>query len=455
MGGAEQGLLDLALHLGPQRCHVVLLADGDLHRILKRTGISVRVLHAGSAFMGVRRAGSAARALAALPQTLVLACKLAAAARSHDMIYANSQKAALVAMLAGALARRPVIWHLHDILAAGQFGWLQRHALAMLSNKLTRRVIVVSAAARNAYIASGGKPGRARLVYNGIDPHPYDGLAETSREFLRGELGLSPGLLVGLFGRITEWKGQRVLIEALPRLPHAQALIVGSPMFGQDAELTYLKSLAERLGVAARVRFLGQRPDVPRLMRAVDLVVHCSTAPEPFGRVIVEALLAGTPVLAAEGGASREILGDTDWVVKANDPAALAAAIDRVMARADTEELARLRTRISENFLLDRMMALLDGVIAEALYSRPPRGEARGGGSDADAERHNQESPSVLKKRNKRLLCLRRSHDRGPNSEGMGRDLSAGAGIKVFLLLFLQKKKALLTSIRHAFRPST
>jgi glycosyltransferase involved in cell wall biosynthesis len=167
-------------------------------------------------------------------------------------------------------------------------------------------------------------------------------------------------------------------------------------MFGQDAELDHLKTLAARLGVTDRVTFLGQRPDVPRLMRAVDLVVHCSTSAEPFGRVIVEALLAGTPVLAAEGGASREILGESAWVVKAGDPAALAAAIDRVLALGDAEDVARLRARACEKFLLDRMLASVDGVIAEAL--------------------------------------------------------SAGAGPKVFLLLFLQKKKALLAYFRGAAR---
>jgi glycosyltransferase involved in cell wall biosynthesis len=453
MGGAEQGLLDLARHLGPQRSQVLLLADGDLHRILERHGIAVSVLEAGGIFMRVRRAGSAASALAAVPQTLVLACKLAAAARSHDLIYANSQKAALVAMLAGAIARRPVIWHLHDILDAAHFGWLQRNTLALLSNTLTRCVIVVSAAARDAYIASGGKLGRARLVYNGIDPRPYEGLADIARKTLRAELGLPAGPLVGLFGRITEWKGQRVLIEALPRLPHLQALIVGSPMFGQDAELAYLETLARRLGVSDRIKFLGHRQDVPRLMRAVDLVVHCSTSPEPFGRVIVEALLAGTPVLAAEGGASREILGDTGWVVQANDPAALAEAIDRVLALNDTEELARLRARVTKNFLLDRMMASLDSVIAEALPPFP-RGEGRGGGSHS-GQGQITKSSSFLKKRSKRLLFLSMFHDRGPNSEGMGTKLSTGARIKVFLLLFLQKKKALLSSFRRAARPST
>jgi len=369
VGGAEQGLIDLARYLGP-RCDVVLLSDGELNRLLQSQGIAVRVLQAGRSFHGVRRAGGALRVLMALPQSIVLAYKLAATARRHRHIYANSQKAAFVAMLSGALARRPVIWHLHDILSAEHFAWLQRCTLAVMSNHLSHTVIVVSDAARRAFIASGGKPDRVRVVYNGIDPAPYQGLFEQSRAELRRALGLPEGRLVGLFGRITEWKGQRVLIEALPALPDVQALIVGSAMFGEHAEEAYLKTLADRLGVAARVHFLGQRPDVPALMRAVDVVVHCSTSPEPFGRVIVEGLMAGTPVLAADGGASREILGDSDWVVEPGDPAALAAAIGRVLAEPNDGpdgQLARLRARMTDHFLLDRMMANIDQVIEDAV----------------------------------------------------------------------------------------
>ncbi len=369
VGGAEQGLFDLVRHLG-RRCDVVLLADGELHRVLGSQGIAVRVLQAGHSFHGVRRGGGALRVLMALPQSIAMASKLAAAARPHRHIYANSQKAAFVAMLAGAVARRPVIWHLHDILSAEHFAWLQRRSLAVMSNHLAHTVIVVSEAARTAFIASGGRPGRVRVVYNGIDPVPYQSVFERPRGPLRSALGLPQGKLVGLFGRITEWKGQRVLIEALAGLPDVHALIVGSAVFGEHAEEEYLKELVERIGVADRVHFLGQRPDVPALMRAVDVVVHCSTSPEPFGRVIVEGLLAGTPVLAADGGASREILGDCDWVVKPGDPGALAAAIRRVLAAhgdGQDGQLGRLRARMIDRFLLDRMMAEVDRVIEAAV----------------------------------------------------------------------------------------
>jgi glycosyltransferase involved in cell wall biosynthesis len=363
LGGAEQGLLDVSRHFGAAQCDALLFADGPLRQLLEARGISVRVLGADPRILGVRRQGGMLRVLGALPATLSLAAEVARLAKPYGLIYANSQKAALTTMLASAISGKQVLWHLHDILSAEHFGWLQRRAIALLSNHLASAVIVVSAAARTALIRSGGN--RARITI--IDPAPYFGLPDIERSQLREKHALPGGQLVGLFGRITPWKGQRVLIRALPSLPDTRALIVGSPMFGQDAELAFLHALAARLGVSDRVTFLGYRADAPELMRAVDLVVHCSTAPEPFGRVIVEALFAGTPILAAEGGASTEILGDEPgWRVTPDDPAALATAIDTFFAADPAVQAQRtqtMRARVTHEFSLARMMAAIDALV--------------------------------------------------------------------------------------------
>jgi glycosyltransferase involved in cell wall biosynthesis len=367
LGGAEAGLLDIATHFGPSRCDVLLFADGPLRPLLEARGITVNLLSADPNILGVRRQGGLRGVLRALPATLGLASRLAAISKPYDLIYANSQKAALTAMLARAFGGRRVLWHLHDIMSAAHFGWLQRRLVTTLSNHLACKVIVVSAAARAALIESGGTPSQITTIHNGIDPARYRGLSEVARATLRVKHDLPAGRLVGLFGRITPWKGQRVLIQALPLLPDTTALIVGAPMFGEDAELTYLQSLAADLGVGDRVRFLGYRSDTPELMRAVDLVVHCSTSPEPFGRVIVEALLAGTPILAAEGGASREILGDTPgWLVRPGDPAALADALCRFFATDEQLRAKRtqdMRAYIGQNFSLSGMMAAIDELV--------------------------------------------------------------------------------------------
>ena len=370
LGGAERELLDIAAHFGPQRCDALLFSDGPLRPLLEARGITVKLLDAGQKILGVRRQGGVLGMLRALPATLGLARRLARIAKPYGLIYANSQKATLAAMLARACGGGPVLWHLHDIMSPAHFGWLQRRAIAALSRHLARRVIVVSAAAQAALIQSGGNPSHITIIHNGIDPAPFRALPEKSRSALRAELGLPAGQLVGLFGRITAWKGQRVLIRALPLLPNMRALIVGAAMFGEDAELAFLRALAAQLGVADRVDFLGYRSDAPELMRAVDLVVHCSTSPEPFGRVIVEALLAGTPILAAAGGASAEILGDAPgWQVRPDDPEALADAISTFFNTSDEARSARtrdMRAHVLQAFSLSRMMASIDDAVTRA-----------------------------------------------------------------------------------------
>ncbi len=368
LGGAEQGFLDVARHFGAKRCDALLFADGPLRHLLEARGISVAVLGADPRVMGVRRQGGLWRILRALPATIGLAFRVAQIARPYGLLYANSQKAALTTMLAGALCGKPVLWHLHDILSAEHFGLLQRRVIATLSNHLASAVIVVSSAARTALVASGGNPACITIVHNGIDPSPYEGVPELARSMLRARHGLPDGKLIALFGRITPWKGQRTLIEALPMMPDTSALIVGSPMFGQDAELAFLQAEAAQLNVADRVFFLGYRADIPELMRAVDLVVHCSTAPEPFGRVIVEALFAGTPILAAEGGASAEILGnEAGWRVKPDDPAALARAVTAFFAvdpEAQALRTQQMRAHVTREFSLDRMMGAIEQLVA-------------------------------------------------------------------------------------------
>jgi glycosyltransferase involved in cell wall biosynthesis len=370
LGGAEYGLLDIATHHGPDRGHVVLFADGPLRARLAASGIGVTLLEGPRGLMAVTREAGRLRAALAAPSVLAMAGRLAWRARGHDLLYVNSQKAAVVGMLAGLLLGTPVVWHLHDILAPSHFATLQRRVVVGLANRAARQVIAISEATRRSFIDSGGDPSRVVVVPNGIDATRFAGIDALDVASLRAGAGLTGRTLVGLFGRITPWKGQHVLIAALPQLPDVHALIVGEALFGEVAYKHSLVRLAERLGVAARVHWLGYRLDVPRLMRMVDLVVHTSTAPEPFGRVIVEAVLAGRPVVASDHGASRELLGDTSgWLVAPGDPLALARAIRRVLG-APAAELALSveaeRARALRLFALPRMLRQIEHEMAQA-----------------------------------------------------------------------------------------
>ena len=148
LGGAEQGLLDVARHFGAKRCDALLFTDGPLRHLLEARGISVAVLGP------IRESwGCAGRAVSCAfyercRRPSGLRRKWRKIAKPYGLLYANSQKAALTAMLAGALGRKPVLWHLHDILSAEHFGLLQRRVITTLSNYLASAVIVVSSAAR-------------------------------------------------------------------------------------------------------------------------------------------------------------------------------------------------------------------------------------------------------------------------------------------------------------------
>jgi glycosyltransferase involved in cell wall biosynthesis len=100
--------------------------------------------------------------------------------------------------------------------------------------------------------------------------------------------------------------------------------------------------LRDKLGLTARVQFLGHRLDVDELMGAADVFCHPNVGPEPFGMVFVEAMLAGLPVVATEMGGAKEVLGDGVGLLVAPKPAALARALGRLMlSRGEREAMGR------------------------------------------------------------------------------------------------------------------
>lgn len=369
LGGAELAMLDVARHYGT-RCHVVLFTDGPLAQQLRNAGLNVTLLATGGALMGVRRGAGKLRALMSAPSVARIAWRLSRIARGFDVIYPNTQKAAVVAMMAAPLTNRPVVWYLHDVLSPEHFASLQRKLMTRLANVSGSRVITNSEASKAAFVASGGDPRRVSVVPNGIDGTPFKDAEECNVAAMRCSMGLEGVKVIGLFGRLTPWKGQHVLLDALAKLPDVHALMVGDALFGETEYRDELLAQASRLGVAGRVHWLGFRTDVPQLMRMVDAVVHASTSAEPFGRVIVEGMLARRPVLASDHGAPRELLGEGNvGLVPPSDPGRLASAISGMLAL-PMEQLRALTDRNYDRaqrlFLLPSMLLGIEGVVEQA-----------------------------------------------------------------------------------------
>ena len=136
---------------------------------------------------------------------------------------------------------------------------------------------------------------------------------------------------------MAEWKGQHVFLEAFARaFPDGQeeAWLVGSAMIGEADYERRLHDLALQLGIQDRVVWRGFRDDVGAELRQLDILVHCSITPEPFGQVVVEGMAAGLPVVAARAGGPLEIIspGHDGLLVDPNDAGALAETLQRLAA---------------------------------------------------------------------------------------------------------------------------
>lgn len=376
IAGAELILLDVVRAW--RGATAFLFEDGPLEGAMRGRGLAIVKSRFGRGLSVVKRDASLWRAAPLAGRLAGLTAEIAGAARRHDVIYANSQKAFVLAAVAAAVTRRPLVWHLHDIVDGSHFGAGQRRLQVGLANRFAARVIVPSAPAAAAFVAAGGRETLVEVVPNGVDvirdPRP--------RDELRRDLGLPDGALIGVFSRLAPWKGQHVAIEALASLPAATLVIAGDALFGEQDYAADLRAQAERLGVADRVRFLGHRADVPLLMQAVDVMVHPSVAPEPFGRTLVEAMAARVPVIATDAGAAPDILdhGACGTLVPPGDAGALAAALDHMLARSLDQgpatpsdlsaELDRAEARAREQYGVAAMQAAVAAVIARVAIAR-------------------------------------------------------------------------------------
>ncbi len=325
-GGAELCLVDIAKPYRPN-CLVGLFADGSFRDLLKKNHIPVKILT--NQAIQVRKESTLIQGLASLTQLLPLINNVAKIARDYDLIYANTQKALVIGAIASFLSWRPLVYHLHDILSPEHFSKTNRTIAITLANCFAKLIIANSQASKNAFIEASGRADIVEVIYNGFDSTSYQ-VNETQIKQVRQELELEDKFVIGHFSRLSPWKGQHILIEAIAQSPsQVVAILVGDALFGEQEYVKQLHEQVEKLQLQNRIKFLGFRSDIPQLMSACDLVAHTSIAAEPFGRVIVEAMLCGKPVVAANAGGAVEIVENNinGYLVTPGEPQELAQII--------------------------------------------------------------------------------------------------------------------------------
>lgn len=295
--------------------------------------------------------------------------------RAHnvDIVHARSRAPAWSARAAARRTGAHFITTFHGTYNAQN--WFKRRYNAIMARG--ERVIAISEFIRDLAIAEyGAKPDCVRVIHRGVDLSQFDPQAVSPARII--QLAKSWAVpddipIVMLPGRLTRWKGQTVLIDALARLErnNLRCVMVGADQ-GRETYRRELIDRAMRARLGDTVRIVGHCNDMPAAYMLSDVVVSASTDPEAFGRVAAEAQAMGRPVVATDHGGSRftVIPGETGWLVKPGDAQALAEALDRAL-KLSPQERARLAERaishVRANFTKARMCEATLAVYRELL----------------------------------------------------------------------------------------
>lgn len=361
-GGAERGCVDVAIALVKAGgTALVASAGGPLERELTRAGAQHVVLPLDSKNPFVLRAN---------------ADRLAELIEGHrvDIVHARSRAPAWSAYAAARRAGRAFLTTFHGT-------YNERTYLKHLYNAVMAKgdlVIAISQHIADLVVRRYRiDPSRVRLIPRGIDFEVFDpGHVTPSRLVqLAQSWRLVDGMpVVMLPARLTRWKGQLVLVEALARLGRKdiRCLLVGSEQ-GRRGYRRALQARIAALGMEAVAHLVDHCNDMPAAYMLSDVVVSASTDPEAFGRVMVEAQAMGRPVIATDHGGARETVraGETGWLVPPGDAEALASALGTALAldggareRLAALAMAHVRAHFSKEAMCAKTLAVYDELYA-------------------------------------------------------------------------------------------
>jgi glycosyltransferase involved in cell wall biosynthesis len=294
-----------------------------------------------------------------------------------DLVHLNNEPVCnMGGLIAAKVLGLPVVCHVRG----SALSWDTPTARWLYSK--VDQFITVADWVKEEVLAMGVPPERVQTIWDGRDLMPF--VVNEDRHAIRSELGVAPDeVAVGIFSRLNPWKGHRIFIDAMEKVftehPDCRAFIVG----GATASLKWyeeeLKQDVAKRNLTDRIMFTGQRSDIPRLMKAMDILVHASLEPDPYPGVVLEAMLMGRPIIASNQGGPAEALDDgkTGFLCRPGDTEVLAKKILELVDKPGwRKEIGNAAKKVAwERYAIEnharRIEKVYDKLLSTSTYSIP------------------------------------------------------------------------------------
>lgn len=368
--GSDRVLLDVLTSLDPTKITPVVVLPSD---VPGGGGLSARLRDAGIE-VHTRQLAVLRRRYFTVPGALLLAWRTLmdiiwlgrlARRRSVSCVYSNTMAVQSGALVAAVLGIRHV-WHVHEIIERPK---IAKRLLRFSLLRLSAEIIVVSNAVAK-WVASDRVP--VHVVHNGIDARLQP--AGPTADYRQQLLASRAGPLIGWVGRLSPWKGYELFTsfaqQAARDSEDLAFVIAGGAPAGTNGVADALRQRIASGPAPSQITYLGEIADGRRLIAALDLLVACPTQPDPFPRVVQEALIEGVPVMAVRTGGLPELIVDgvTGAIIDAAKCAALTEGMRQLLAPGRLRTLgAAARDDALERFAMDAFVTRIQGIMLAEL----------------------------------------------------------------------------------------
>ena len=365
IGGAERNLINILTYLNNEKFElsVILCKKDKLYSIIKNLKVKVFLMKmpkflSTSLEIGNIRIYNPFNIIYDLFLVLFKSFKIFIFLKSHNdiqILQTNGMFEHIYGGIAAKLSKIKCIWHFQDI----PVNFLFRFFLNILAFIFPEKIIVISKKVKAVFFKKIQK--KIVLIYNGIDLNRFKLKDKDRYNRIKNNFGIKDyEFVIGITSRLVYWKGHIVFLKAASilskKFSNLKFLIVGDTTFGNKKYLGRLKRLVEKLNIKDKVIFTGFIDNIEDILGIIDIFVHCSIRPEPFGLNIIEAMASEKLVIATDLGATDEIITNNKdgIIIKPNNPKILANTISEVIV--SKEKYNRIgisaRQKVEERFCI-------------------------------------------------------------------------------------------------------